>query len=84
LISSFRIFESSLLENKPFSRELLSKLSRLGSRLKLSNSESGYKVQSAEEITCAFQLFITILSSVSLLATERLFRIATPRADSDK
>jgi hypothetical protein len=66
--------------------------------LKLSNSESGCEVavlqlmlnqrqptvscRSAKKRTCAFQLFIPFQTSVSLLETERLFRIVFPRADS--
>jgi hypothetical protein len=63
-------------------------MSHLGCRLKLSNSESGCKVaalhlllyqgppiafcRSADENSCAFQLFIQFQISVSLLETEGL------------
>jgi hypothetical protein len=77
---------------------MLSKISRLGCRLKFSNSESGCEVaavhllnklrpqigscRSADGSTCAFQLFIPFLASVSLLEIKRPFRKVTPRADS--
>jgi hypothetical protein len=74
------------------------KESRLGCRLKLSNSKSGCEVaalhlllnqrppitssRSPDESTFAFHLCIPVLTSVSPLETERLFRIVTQRADS--
>jgi hypothetical protein len=84
-------------EKRTVKPEMHVKITRFGWRLKLSNSKSSCKVavlhllliyrppiascRSGDERRCTFQLFIPLLTPVSLLETKRLFRFTTLRGD---